>query len=278
MTRMNVNSTLELEPIVKRSFSDPDRAELQDRIAGAVERDGVSFLEKYVRDPRTQGGRYINSDLIKETFAEYAVSAATRNQYNSAVHNAAAVLASAQYSRVVRDGEPKRQVAVFITGTPGAGKTTAVLQAGALEEDHRLIYEGQLSNASQAIAKLQQAREVGLQVVIVVVHIQPERALDNTLGRFLKIGRGATIEAMASIQGHLPSSLECIRGQFGEAIELLILDKREGRVRILTGWEHWSELQSEGTYEQIRQRLGAELERRREAGAITDAAYRQARG
>jgi hypothetical protein len=83
VTRMNADLTLKLEPIVKRSFSDPDRAELQDRIAGAVERNAVSFLEKYVSDPRTQGGRYINSDLIKETFPEYAASAAMRNQYNS---------------------------------------------------------------------------------------------------------------------------------------------------------------------------------------------------
>ena len=54
----------------------------------------------------------------------------------------------------------------------------------------------------------------------------PERALLNTLHRFETEGRGASIEAMASIQGRLPDGLRAIQARFGDAVELRIADRR----------------------------------------------------
>lgn len=109
-----------LETITRRSFSQPDRAEVQERVAQQVERDPQRFLALYAADPRSFGGRYVNSDLMKETFAEYRESPEARNRYNAVVHNAAAVLAAEQYRRAIaNNSDPSRDTAVFLTGIPG---------------------------------------------------------------------------------------------------------------------------------------------------------------
>jgi hypothetical protein len=108
-----------------------DRQQLQERIAASVERDPEPYLQKYVQDPRSHEGRYVSSDLMKETIPEYAASNEARARYSNPLHNSAAVLADEQYSRIINDhSHPERDQAIFLTGIPGAGKTTAVLTAG----------------------------------------------------------------------------------------------------------------------------------------------------
>ncbi len=182
--------------------------------------------------PRSFEGRYVNSDLMKETFPVYAQSPRARNYFNAVVHNAAAVLASEQFRRTIRnDADPARDTVIFLTGVPGAGKTTAVLSAGEIPPNVRVIYEGQLSNPAQALPKMAQALDAQLHIRIVAVHIQPERALFHTLRRFETEGRGASIEAIASIQGRLPEGLQVIQAHFGHAAQFCLIDRRATLVK-----------------------------------------------
>ncbi len=270
---------MKLEPIVRRNFSQPDRAEVQERIAQQIEADPEPFLARYGDDPRSFGGRYVNSDLMKETFAEYRQSKETRNRYNAPVHNAAAVLSSEQYRRMVfRTTGAARNLAMLLTGVPGAGKTTYVLRGGQLPDDARVLYEGQLANADQAIAKIDLAHNSGLRVEITAVHIPAERALRSTLSRFASTGRGASIEAMASIQGGLPEGLRAIRDRFGDSVDLRIVDRRGTISAVLRGWQHLSALESEGSYQDIKRNLASILERDYCTGEIAEEAYEQALG
>ena len=268
-----------VEPIIRRTFSQMDRAAVQEEIAQLVERDPELFLRRYVADPRSLEGRYVNSDLMKETFPVYAQSPQARSYFNAVVHNAAAVLASEQFRRAIRnDSDPVRDTVIFLTGVPGAGKTTAVLSAGEAPSNVRVIYEGQLSNPEPALPKMAQALDAKLHVQIVAVHIQPERALLNTLRRFEAEGRGATLEAIASIQGRLPDGLQVIQRQFGQAAQFHLIDRRATLAIERRGWKHASELRSAGTYEHIREHLTRFLQREWEAGRISSAAYDQALG
>jgi hypothetical protein len=90
---------------------------------------------------------------MKEMFPEYSASKEHRNRYNLPVHNAAAVLASAQFRLTIADdSDPERINAYFLTGVPGAGKTTSVLANGNEFPPHaRIIYEGQLADLRGAI-------------------------------------------------------------------------------------------------------------------------------
>jgi hypothetical protein len=252
---------------------------VQERVAHQVEHDPERFFARYVKDPRSLRGRYVNSDLMKEMFEVYSASRESRNRYNTPVHNSAAVLASQQFRRAVSDDwGPGREVAHFLTGIPGAGKTTTVLRRGELPEEVRVLYEGQLATPAQAVAKIELAVAAGLRPTITVVHVPAEWALRNTLHRFDIEGRGASVEAMASIQGRLPHGLGAVHDQFGEAVELLIIDRR-GIISVeLHGWQHLSELESEGNYEEIKRRLTNILDADRRKGRIKEEAYEQAFG
>ena len=132
-----------LEGIQRRPYPEADRNEVQERIASAIEADPEPFFSRYLADPQSFEGRYVCSDLFKETFPEFAASNEARGRYNNPLHNSAAVLASEQFWRMVQDpAYPERDAVIFLTGVPGAGKTTAVLDNDELPAGVRLIYEG----------------------------------------------------------------------------------------------------------------------------------------
>ena len=144
----------------------------------------------YAADPRSFGGRYVATDLFKETFAAYAASRESRNRYNAPVHNSAAVLSAEQFRRVLRQADdPARDTVVLLTGIPGAGKTSLVLAGGGLSPDTKAVFEGQLVKPETTIPKVQQVLDAGLRPVIIAVHATPESALRNTLKRFGEEGR-----------------------------------------------------------------------------------------
>jgi hypothetical protein len=271
----------DIEPIIRRGFSQADRAAVQEQVCLAVEADPEHFLAAYRLDSRSFDGRYVNSDLMKEMFPEYNASKEHRNRYNLPVHNAAAVLAAGQFRAAIADDSvPERTNTLFLTGVPGAGKTTAVLaNRDQFPQDARILYEGQLSDPVHALPKFEAAIASGLDVEIVAIHVSSEQALANTILRFEREGRGATIEALARIQGYLPSGLKRIFVRFGDEIGFSVVDKRDMmNVVRYRGWEAISLLESEGNYEHIKRKLTEILEAQYAAHAITHGAYQQALG
>jgi hypothetical protein len=55
-----------LELIRRREFSEPDRIEVQESVARAVEADPDRFIHRYERLEQSLGGRYVSADLFKE--------------------------------------------------------------------------------------------------------------------------------------------------------------------------------------------------------------------
>lgn len=273
-----------MKKIIRNKYPQIDRQNIQERVAMLAEGNPDAFLRKYEEDSRSQEGRYVCSDLMKEMFPEYANSAAERARYNNPVHNTAAVLADEQFSRVVKDNStPERDQAIFVTGVPGAGKTTAINNGGEapgqIPENVRVVYEGQLANHETAIPKIQQCIDAGLTPTIIALHIKPEQALQNTLERFEQEGRGASIQAMATIQSNLPDGLQKIHETFGEQVNLVVLDRSHGlnESTELHGWENLTRLQ-EGNYEQLKQRLDSALQQYSNEYEYSNDAIRQANG
>ena len=268
-----------LQPIIRRQFTERDRAELQETIAQRVEQNANYFLKRYEQLPQSFKGCYINSDLFKEIFPEYAASKEAKTRYNAVVHNAAAVLAAEQFRRIVADPLREGKKVIFLTGIPGAGKTSSIIISGELAPDIKAVYEGQLSDAKFAIPKIQDVLDAALEPEIVAVHTPPERALENTFKRFYETGRGAGIHVMAKIQGELPSGLAAIREHFGGTVHLKIIDRSDATNTVIkTGWENLDLLQKEGDYEYIKQRLTNAFHEARRTGRISEACYLQANG
>lgn len=268
-------------PKVRRGdYAHADRQAAQERAIQAVESDSPGLMTRYRDLAEAHGGRYVGADLAKELFADYNQSREARNRYNAPVHNSAAVLAAQLFDEAVRDrSAPERSRAVFLTGSPGAGKTSSVMSQGALPRDVAVVYEGQMFRAEQSFPKIDAALANGLRPEIIAVHPRPETALANTFTRFDDVGRGASTGVMSQIQGELVNGLREIHSRYGERVSLRIIDARDQNNRIeLRGWNHLQTLESEGPQHAIKQRLDQELERHRAAGTITDACYRQSAG
>lgn len=265
-----------LDAILRRTFDEPDRAEVQARVIAEVEADPERFIAAYVANPDSFAGRYVSADLFKETLPIYSAGREAAGRYNAAVHNTAATLSAEQFRRTLAGtGEE----GIFLTGVPGSGKTTTVLTSGTLSERVRFVFEGQLSRPATGIEKIEAALRVGVQPFIVAVLAKPEEALRNTFGRFEAIGRGASIDLMADIAGNLPAGLTAIRDRFGDDVQLRVVDVRDRSVeKSDIGWAAIEVLREEGNRDQIIERLRSELERNGRARTIGLDTIAQANG
>ena len=274
-----------LESIRSIDVQEPDRVEVQRRVIDAVQADPERFLAAYAAHKDSFGGRYVCADLMKDVIPEYAASKETRGRYNGVVHNAAAVLAAEQYRRVIADdSDPARDRALFVTGMPGAGKTSTVqataLQAGGkLGDDVRVVYEGQLIDPASAIQKVGQALDAGCVVSVAAVLPRAEQALEFSFKRFAEYGRGAGVGVMAGIQEKTPDGLSALSERFGDKVAIGVYDVRDrdnpARYEGAAGIEVWKEELSHGS---VRERLNSEFERRKSAGLVSDDCARQFNG
>lgn len=277
---------IQLNITVKNFDNDPASKEVQDRVIHLATTNAQALLDTYRDMNNTFNGRYIASDMMKEVFSDFNQSPAHRNQFNNAVHNSAATLSAEHFKQMlneaVKDG---RDTVVFLTGCPGAGKTTSVMRNGSLKENVGIVFEGQLANAHQNPAtmdKIQQALDKGFKVEIVAVNPLPEQALENTFKRFYdpNDGRGASISTMARIQGNTYDGLKAIHEKFGEQIGLTIVDKPFGNEKSqkYTGWENLNVVKSQGNEAEITQRLETHLLHHYAQGNIDYECFKQSAG
>jgi hypothetical protein len=272
------SKTAKLEEIRETNPIEPDRAEVEKRIVSITRSNPEKLLREYRSFPDSANGRYVSADLMKEVFSDYAASREARGRYNNIVHNSAAVLASAQFRAAIQDkSDPNRTEALFITGTPGAGKTSAVLKQG-VPSDARVIYEGQLIDKS-GHEKVAAAISVGLNVKIVAVLPLIETALENTKKRFDNIGRGAAISTMAKIHDKTPEGLAAIHERFGKQVVISILDNRDVRKSLSHDYAEGVKLwKQEIECGPATERLNAHLDLMRREGRTSANFERQAQG
>ncbi|MHB1677080.1 MAG: hypothetical protein ACYCSS_06030 [Sulfuriferula sp.] len=260
-----------IETIESRSFESLLRQEVHDQACWEVAQDAERFLHDYALLPETNGGRYISADAFKELFPAYAASKAGRNVFNAPVHNAAAVLAAEQFKRMLRVPDSRRHV-LFVTGIPGAGKTCAF--AGRDLLDYRLVYERQLSDFAEAEKKIRETLHAGCTPTILVVDSDPERALRNTWTRFKAEGRGASMNAMASIQASLPETLHNLANLYSGQISIVAIHlDRDHIPKEITG-DIFTQITRGSTHE-IESRLIAELAILGQEQKLGDAYIRQ---
>lgn len=93
-----------MEPIQTRGFADPAKRVAEAAAIALAEGHTEQVLRDYAARADTYGGRYVCADTFKELMPGYAASRESRNALNGAVHNAAAVLSSEQFRRLVAQG------------------------------------------------------------------------------------------------------------------------------------------------------------------------------
>lgn len=254
---------------------------VQDQAIKSAVTQTEKHLSDYKKKAETFNGTYICADTFKETFADFNLSKMTRCIFNNVVHNSAATLANEQFCRVIDSAEPGKEV-IFITGIPGAGKSSTIesfrLEEG-LNKNICAVFEGQVANSDSVIEKIQKCLNKDLNVSVFVIDTPSEIALINTFKRFEEYGRGASTHIMAHIKAETASGLEKIQANFGEKISLIIADRSDfyHTTEIYKGWEHIPLLKREGNYNEIKQKLDSNTEQLFREGKINEMCYRQAR-
>lgn len=226
---------------------------IQEHFIKEAEENTDFYMDSYINHPSSLSGRYVCSDLFKETFPEYIESLESRKKYSSVIHNSAAVLANEMFYKNIKN--PNIKKGIFLSGIPGAGKSFLVQSlalSGAIGDD-TLIYEGDI-NSPTIFEKIEAVKAAGIEIHIVIVNPTIELAQTNAINRSLEIGRGASCETMARIMSKIPESLKIIQEKFPES-DLAIYNKKTNYdIDILYGYDN-IDILFHGTYEQILNQL-----------------------
>ena len=263
--------------ISERELHDVELASVQNEAIALASNRPPDMLNAYNAKPGTFNGRYVCADTFKQLFPAFEQKD-NRSKVNNAIHNSAAVLSATQFEEVIKRNEPDKDQAVFLTGIPGAGKTTTITNDGKLSDRTKIVFEGQLANPSSAIPKIQQCLDANLTVTIVAVHLDASKALVNTFTRFNEYGRGASIGIMSEIQGNLPQGLKQLKEHFGDKISISVMDRNNNNTLIHGDDEKAIEVLKSGTKDEIQNKLSTKIKQDWLAGKINDQCFLQAQG
>lgn len=220
---------------------------IEDFFITDAEENYESHIETYNGFESSIDGRYICSDLMKETFPLYSESESSRYRYNVAVHNSAAVLTEELFNRKIKD--PSIKKCIILTGVPGAGKTFFAQSLGKTLEEDTMIYEGSIINSS-IFEKIENAQKEGIEVSIIVVNPTIELSVRNVVVRQFEIGRDASPALIADMFYKIPLSLMEIHKKYPN-IDLAIYNKYDNySVEDVYGFEYLS-LLDHGRYEEV---------------------------
>lgn len=243
---------MEKEQIIRRENLSDEMKQIEELFINSACENTDDHILSYVSNKASFEGRYINSDLFKETFPLYAESIESRKKYNLLVHNSATTLARELFIRVVKNGKMKR--CIFIGGIPGAGKSYITQSLLSYNEfDDTMIYEVNMTSPAifdYIIAALQHR----IKVSIIIVNPTLELSQRNIINRFREVGRASRFKTVATIGSRLPSSLEEIHKKFPD-VPLIIYNKQNNiDGDCLVGWKYLPTLYK-GTYEEIMSQL-----------------------
>ena len=185
-------------------------------IEDAVENE-EEHIKNYNELDSSFNGRYICSDLMKETFSIYTESIESRKKYSEVIHNSCACLAAEAFERQVNNPEIKG--CIFLTGVPGAGKSyliQSIIFSGILGTD-KMVYEGDITTPSIK-EKMQMLKDHDKDIMILVVNPTLELAQANAIRRHFEIGRGASSQTMARIMSKLPNAIRELNEEFDLAV------------------------------------------------------------
>lgn len=214
-----------------------------------AEENTEEHIKAYKAHGSSFGGKYICSDLFKETYPLYSQNNESRQKYNLVVHNSAAVLANEMFNISVQDSSISK--CIFLTGIPGGGKSFFIqsLMAYDVLSDDVMVYEGSIISPS-IYEKLEAAKAAGKEIYIVIINPTIELAEQNVISRIQEIGRGATCEVMARIASGIPEAISQIHEKYPDITIAIVNKSNNYELNYSLGIQNIGDLYH-GTYEEI---------------------------
>ncbi len=226
--------------------------QIEDFFIKDAEENDLKHFEVYRQLESSINGKYVCSDLFKETFPLYAESIESRKKMNEIIHNSVACLAGEYFDMLVEDSNIDK--CIFLSGVPGAGKSyliQSIALSGGLD-DKTMIYEGNITTDT-IYEKLDKCVEKEKEIYFLIVNPTLELAQRNVIARYFELGRGASCETMARIMSKIPNALNNIMSKYD--IELGIFNKRTNYDVDYSVGKHDLSMLDHGTYDEILSKL-----------------------
>jgi hypothetical protein len=206
--------------IAKAKGLSPEQQKVEEAVSARVQSELESFIQQYSLLLATKGGKYISSDLAKELLTEYVLD---RTRMTRAVHNTTSALAEEIFSRVLSSGNDTIADVVFITGPPGAGKTTG-FQRISIEAQTKLEYECNLSDPARAQSRMGKALEKDCNITIFLCFADPKTCVRRVVRRACRQGRVVDIQYIAESFVQLRKTLVQLEEHYKDRLQLRLFD------------------------------------------------------
>jgi len=233
-------------------------------------------VEKYLKENTSGGTLAVSSDAARELLPGYATPA-ERTANNFALGPASSRLADAVWQRAMQDGPTaERYIITFLTGSPGSGKTSSLLDGGQ-HTPVALISEGMMDHFGKSAARIQQAIDAGFVPTLRLVYaIDPRTTLRRAVSRAMKYGRPVAISQMSRLYVEIPKTVVLLTQHFGDKLGVRVFDNSaDGRAPKDSTLETAVRATGEYTEATAKEAMLHELEGLRNTGKISTELYRQ---
>jgi 4-amino-4-deoxy-L-arabinose transferase-like glycosyltransferase len=235
-------------------------------------------VAEYERRHTSLGRLAISSDAARELLPGYATPA-ERAANTFSLSPVSSLLADAVWAYARRVGPTsERYVATFLTGSPGSGKTSTVLDP-ADESQVAIISEGMMDHFEMSVARIQKAIDAGFVATIRLVFVNdPRITIRRAVSRAMVFGRPVSAAHMARLYVDIPRNVVRLSTHFGDNLGLIVFDNSiDGRAPILSSVRHAVQTSGAYTVEEALEAMLDELEELRNLGKVTGELYSQFR-
>lgn len=239
--------------------------------------DPEQLLRDYAQLEDSNGGTVLNTDTARELSPEYLADR-TRS---ADVHEAASDTVKTIYESKLAKPTPEGfdNVVLFTAGGTGAGKTTAIKDAGGAFGKPEIVYDTNMNTLSSAVDKIEQALAAGRNVEIAYVYRDPVEALTGgaiprAQRQAEKFGTGRTVPLGEHAKTHegVRPTMEALAERYAndDRVAITAIDNSRGR-----GQSQIVPLESlpKGADNNLRERLQEALDEAH-AGGLAEDLYR----
>lgn len=180
----------------------------------------VEQLEaEYAAMPATDGGRRIDTDLVRELAPAYVADRSLSGQLHPYASRLTKALFARALARPVADG--RSPFVQFLAGGGGSGKSTATTAAVRVVNAD-IIVDGTPANVASARRDIDAALATGRGVRVDFVYRSPEKSVEGAIGRAIRAGRPVPVWALAEAHSGAPSTVKALAKEYDSNQRVLI--------------------------------------------------------
>ena len=224
---------------------------------------------QYDAMPETEGGRRLDTDLVRELSPEYRAD----RTLSPRIHKAASAFTKARFARMLAApvAEGRDNAVLFTAGGGGSGKSATVRNMLG-DSNADIVYDGTLSNLARARADIEATLASGRHVRIVYVYRSPENSAASALSRAISSGRPVPVSVLAEAHAKAGAVVKALAEEYADdaRVEIIAFDNdgEAGKAKRmpLSAVPEVNQDEAESIFR-------AALDEARESGALTDSLY-----